>query len=388
MRVKEGSQAPTTTYLKPVVSADDEKSAELLRPSVRYSMEKLDAVLIALHHARATCRRYAEADIDNESNFNRSTSKSPTKNGIGRLRKFEIHNLVHRERQEEPSIEPKSPGDFIRRKNSTTGSRRGRQPIQYPVLDGETEQDYFIRIARKQKKPLPAFALRKSPTKSPSKSPSKGPVTPRKNRAESVLAAENHQKRLGLRDWSEVIGTAALAGFPEDVVKRAMQRCADIFGEGMVVRTLVEAPFFDENSIMETAYQPDLIPDFDAQADISDSKGSQTAGVKPLRDVFSGSYLCPVKDCTEENGFKDQLHLTTHLRSVHEMSREEAAGFDVASDEEVEGAVHVDGYLRPVKRGWRGMDKKPRKKRVGKSLGSEMGGSSRGSEENGSEEEG
>lgn len=382
VRVKEGSQAPVTTYLKPVISADDEKSAELLRPSVRYSMEKLDAVLIALHHARVTCSRYAERDSDTESNFNRSPSKSPIKANVGRPRKFEITNLPHRERQTEPGGGPKSQGDFMRRKNSTKGSRRGREPIQYPVLDGETEQDYFIRIARMQKRPLPAFAPRKSP-KSPSKSPSKRPVTPRKNRADSVLAAENHQKRLGLRDWSEVLGMAALAGFSEDVIKRATQRCADMFGEGMVVRTLVEAPFFDENSIIEKRYQPDMIPDFE-----SDSEDSQDPEIKPFRDVFSQTYLCPVKDCTEEKGFKDQLHLTAHLRSFHEMSSEEIAEFDVASDEEVEGAVHVDGYLRPVKRMWRGMDKKPRKKRTAGVLGSEIAESGSGCEDSGVEDGG
>ena len=47
---------------------------------------------------------------------------------------------------------------------------------------------------------------------------------------------------LGLRDWKDVIGAAAMAGFSAATIARATQRCADIFREGMDIRTLVEGP--------------------------------------------------------------------------------------------------------------------------------------------------
>ena len=45
------------------------------------------------------------------------------------------------------------------------------------------------------------------------------------------------------------------------------------------------------------------------------------------------------------------------------MSKEEIAEFEVLSDEEMEGAVHVDGLLRMEKRALRGRDRNKRKRR-------------------------
>ncbi|CAG8979402.1 hypothetical protein HYALB_00010493 [Hymenoscyphus albidus] len=374
--VKEGNQTPETTYMKPIVSADDERSAELLRPSVRYSMEKLDAVLIALHHARETCRRHGSSTEDTDGEATTTVEKRPQ----GRPRNYEITNLVHRERQqEEASIEPELTGDFIRRKNSTKGTRRGRPPKQYPRLDGETEKEYIIRICKLQKKPLPAWARSRERAESLPKSPKKS-VTPR-NRACSVAAAEKHLTRLGLRDWREVLGTAALAGFPADAVARATQRCANLFGEGMVLRTLVETPFFGEGSIVDTTYQPDLVPNLDGEIHTSDSDGFQTTHSHSSQLSGTKCYTCPIKGCTKrEKGFKSQSQLMGHLRTVHEMDAKDAAQFDVPSDDECEGAVHIDGFLRPVKRGWRGPDKGPRKK-LKKALDSLTGSDVENSEE-------
>ncbi|KAK3077011.1 hypothetical protein LTS18_011442, partial [Coniosporium uncinatum] len=47
----------------------------------------------------------------------------------------------------------------------------------------------------------------------------------------------------GLRDWSEVLGTATLVGVKSGVVQRAAKRCSALFGEEMGFRTLA----FDED---------------------------------------------------------------------------------------------------------------------------------------------
>lgn len=51
-------------------------------------------------------------------------------------------------------------------------------------------------------------------------------------------------------------------------------------------------------------------------------------------------------------------HLKRHLRHVHKLSEKEVEGYFPPSDEEMDGAVHVDGFMRPIKnkRGQRGKD--------------------------------
>lgn len=50
----------------------------------------------------------------------------------------------------------------------------------------------------------------------------------------------DHVERLGLRDWSDVVGMAALTGWNPAVVERASERCARLFGENMLFRTFHE----------------------------------------------------------------------------------------------------------------------------------------------------
>jgi len=44
--------------------------------------------------------------------------------------------------------------------------------------------------------------------------------------------------RIGLRDWSDVLGIAALQGWDGVVIDAAAKRCAALFGEGMDFRVL------------------------------------------------------------------------------------------------------------------------------------------------------
>lgn len=48
----------------------------------------------------------------------------------------------------------------------------------------------------------------------------------------------NH--KIALRDWSEVMGVAAMTGLPSVAVMRASKRCADLFGQDMEFRTFGE----------------------------------------------------------------------------------------------------------------------------------------------------
>jgi hypothetical protein len=380
-------QTPEKVYLHPVVSADDERSREILRPTIRHTLSKLDDVLMALHHARKTCRRYSsqsapdtndEKDSASEEEEEGSTAKRPK----GRPSKFE--NLAHRSRPDEAELEPNTMSAKILRAKKPG---RGRKPKQYPRLDGESDQQYLVRIARLQKKPIPIFtsdatAAPKSPARALTprtsiapKSPAKS-SSPRKNRAPPEDADKKYRRRLGLRDWSEVLGAAALVGFPPDIIARATQRCANLFGESMTMRTMVETPFGDESADTLTTYQPEEIPDCESESEHSESSaGDSDEDEQKRRDGFRQSKplgyapkievcFCPIKDCPRQvRGFSSTEKMRAHLKRGHRMRKEEIAEFDVASDEEMYGAVHVDGFLRLEKRAMRGHDKQARKRR-------------------------
>jgi hypothetical protein len=376
-------------HWRPVVSADDERSREILLPTVRHTLSRLDDLLMALHHARKTCRRYSSVSApDSDDEFHPAEEEQdededediPMK-PVGRPKKFE--NLTHRGKPDEIEEEDRTfmPTDHLRIKKPG----RGRKPKQYPRLEGENDREYLVRVARLQKKPIPLFTgetaspspVRKSPQKaapSPVRKSPKKSATPRKNSAPPEEMAKKRQRGLGLRDWSEVLGSAALVGFPPDVIARATQRCANIFGESMNMRTMIEAPFDADSADTLTTYEPEEIPDFDSEENTSDDEQSdgdsdatipkhtqaKSSGCAPKIEVC----FCPISNCPRQTrGFASTQKMKEHLKNGHTMSQEEIKEFEIPSDEEMDGAVHVDGFLRSEKRASRGPDKNQRKRR-------------------------
>ncbi|GME64404.1 RNA polymerase I specific transcription initiation factor RRN9 [Neofusicoccum parvum] len=65
---------------------------------------------------------------------------------------------------------------------------------------------------------------------------------------------------VGLRDWSEVLGMAAmLGGFKPDVIDRAARRCANLFGEGMAFQVLEESTALETHG-ERVEYVPEAVP--------------------------------------------------------------------------------------------------------------------------------
>jgi hypothetical protein len=371
--IKEASEPPQPQIqLKPVVSADDERSRELLRPSIRHTLSKLDDVLMALHYARKTCRQYSrsEANTDDEASAIEEPT-TPVKRPKGRPRKFA--NLPDRSRSSIGSgAQQIDDSDFFRAKRT----HRGRPQKVYERLEGESQQDYLIRIARIQKKPLPSFAPpRETPEASESGRSGKSPA----RRATSEEREKDRQRRIRPRDWSEVLGAAALVGFPPDVIARATQRCANLFGESMSIRSMAEMPFSEKDSDVLTRYQPQLIPDLgdeeaiasldDSTEDSAQSNGRSSSRLK--RDIRLGqaplrqTCFCPIPGCPRKTrGFNGISKLKQHLRRGHHIPKDELDEYILPSDEEMDGAVHVDGFLKPLKRigGARGRYKKEGKR--------------------------
>jgi len=230
-------------------------------------------------------------------------------------------------------------------------SRVGRPIKVHEQLRGETSEEYVVRIARLQKRPLPPFA----PTTLPRSLPSIDEA-PRKSRPR-ISSGEHlrrpRQGKLSLRDWSEVLGSAALVGFPQDVIARATQRCVDLFGEGMAMKTMAEASFLAMNAERDTIYQPEEITSLSSSSE-EDSGGEELpeTNIRLLSSRAAsqaGAYLCPVDRCPRQaQGFDYEFNLKRHLQKAHKMTADKADAM-LDSDGDMDGAVHVDGFLKPIR---------------------------------------
>ncbi|KAH8816410.1 hypothetical protein F5884DRAFT_896192 [Xylogone sp. PMI_703] len=375
-------------WLTPVVATDDDRSTELLQPSIKHTLGQLDEVLMALHHARKLCYQYGSVSDTNTDDENHKSSlhdESPIekpakrmKRGVGRPRKdTNIASQATTQRDSDGGGED-DPNQWRRKR-----SRIGRPRKHYERIEGETEHEYLVRVARLQKKPLPKF-----PPSQTTHTPEARTSPTRGNRKlsqglSSELLKPTTPKRLGLRDWSEVIGSASLKGFSDQVIARATQRCADMFGEGMKLRSLVESSMSMKAADELLIYRPGQAPEHNvevhsteelsgtdssnSEAGSSISKSSRTIsklkGV-PLRRYYC---FCPISDCERYvEGFNSHRELQKHLEGVHDMPKDKIDNLLLDSEDEMDGAVHMDGFMRPAKalRGWRGRGQNPKKSAV------------------------
>ncbi|ORY55521.1 uncharacterized protein BCR38DRAFT_125623 [Pseudomassariella vexata] len=380
--------------LRPTVATDDQLSYALLRPIARHILSQLDATLVVLHNARETTMSYL-SDSSSESEPSREPLRKkrgrPAKAGIGR-----------------PTRDAPPPATSQDGNDGIPAKKKGGRPRKiYPRLEGETSREHAIRIARQRKEPIPHFDDDEASDEMDSNGPALKPnqrVSNKSKRSRSksrdaVTDAYEHRRfhkernraRLGLRDWRDVLGAAALAGFPQAALDRAARRCADLFGQSMELRTLTEGG--RQDTLIR--YEPGIVPvvpyvpgeesggedNDDGDKRLSQTKrrvrsasiASDNSRGRSSRSCSRGrsrsgsasavcSHFCSVRGCVRNvEGFSRRTNLLRHLRLVHDMDSEEVAT-DVDSEDEMVGAVHVDGFLKPIKirKGWRATDHAPR----------------------------
>jgi len=411
--------------LKPVVATDDELSYTLMRPSAQQILEKLDATLVVLHNAQES-RMHFSSDSDTSDASSRSQSRSPSRSRSRSrsLPRSRSYSAAPRGDSPQPPATP------------TIGKRRvGRPRKEYPRIEGETEREYLIRVARIQKKPLPVFPEDDDPepmtdstpmptsttqdadkkTRRKAKGKGKGKAAPKLDRAQAraqsqlrirretteplsdaTLPGEPRERisrkaKVRPRDWREILGAAALAGFPAPVLDRAARRCADLFGQSFVLHTLPEGPSTDHQTkrydpgIITAGIPPPLLDDDNSEGDLVDIDDdyhsrqrlrSHTPGASSAL-IFDGDrgrsssiaarsrsrsksrsrsasaggnvYFCIVSNCPRAvDAFSRRTNLMRHLKLVHNFDGEEVP-VEVDSEDEMHGAVHVDGFLKPIK---------------------------------------
>lgn len=488
---------PHQRLLQPTISTDDDLSYSLMRPSVRHILAKLDATLRVLHNAQEATLNYQSDSTDSEASdssrpdnrraISRQRSRTPATRSKTRGRP--PGSMSHtpgrgRSRAREYTAPPPET-DEERGRAKKKGAGRPRKT--YPRLEGETDREFAIRVARLRKEPNPIFSdddddddkqLRRDSgnsgdgeeTAGPSpraRAKRKGERVPSNNgndrpssRASSTSAtgkqrdATKMRTRVGLRDWRDVLGAAALAGFPADAVDRAARRCADLFGQSMVLHTLPEAapparrgvPGRTTAYVPGMPYPPLLEPDEEDEGEEENNNQELQLPIRPApggmttdgeagpsrtmarptrsrsvsRPVASRSsrsrsvgsaapyHTCTVPACpraTEGQGFARKQNLVRHLRLVHGVTSTAKRGDEreeVDSEDEMHGAVHVDGFLKTItmRQGWRAGDMVEggrrrrrsvggygRRRESGRSRGRERGGGG-GGETSGADDEG
>jgi hypothetical protein len=127
---------------------------------------------------------------------------------------------------------------------------------------------------------------------------------------------------LGPRDWSEVLGVASLAGWSPAVIDRATKRCAVLFGENTVFRTMPETAAGISADTL-TNYHPETIPDLA----ISDDEDMEVEGEADARPGFS----CPLTWCAQHHRHYEKRHMIRqHLRRVHKYDQKALDAYDQA----------------------------------------------------------
>ncbi|KAK3329097.1 hypothetical protein B0H66DRAFT_13850 [Apodospora peruviana] len=422
----------------PILSADDAGMYRMVRPATRRIMEQLDETLRVLHNSRIAALRnfstYESASEEEEEEEAAATDKEPDEVGdaVG-------SSTTHLKRRGRPRHA--SPRYYESERSLQTS--RGRPRRVHVPREGETEEEMLIRVRRQSKRRNPIYdsdaadgelscsrsvsRTKRKPVARVGQSVSRsfGESRSRSRSAISPATLEDYRNdhMYSLRDWRDVLGAAALAGFASGVVARATQRCATLFREDMTMNTLREVPIKDELMAgLETKrYIPDVVPedvmfsdedvddDMDEKTELKltlqqrratsrqpsivvrpaepqsspvmkrEASGSESEKKRRQRSATPGgvkNIFCPHADCRMAvTSFARHYNLRRHLEKQHgEVMTPRARGRSRSvmttdnewedEDEEdsvgeMDGAVHVDGFLRPIQiqRGWTNISK-------------------------------
>ncbi|POS78896.1 RNA polymerase I specific transcription initiation factor [Diaporthe helianthi] len=413
-RPQRKQKAPVKTF-KPVVSTDDDLSYDLIRPSTRRILDKLDSTLTILHNARMTSAQNLE---DSEESSFENDNEYDDQGTPQRTSQSQQPSQPVSSPQRSPSKPPRTPAGIGRPPKKK--SNRGR-PRKYVQMQSESNKEYEIRRARalKSKVWIPTTNSSDVEDYGEDRQATAGAGgiqkrSPRKRRREENKTDDQHDKdkdfwiqkkldRFRLRDWSDVLGAAALAGFPPGVVARATQRCADLFGQGMEMHMIDGRA----GGVKTTTYQPggEMPPDsLEAEGDggglehrrvqsvsrkssaplsrtassTSDEDDGDEGGASPNKTPQKrtkskgkrGQNFCPFPDCERAtDGFDRLFNLKRHLKRVHgEDSPPEASeeGEAAAVVDDMLDGIRRDGFLEPIRvhKGWRAEDAKKRAART------------------------
>lgn len=255
--------ARNNVVLKPMIMTDDERATAILRPTIQHVMTNLDDMLMGLHHARSSYLM----------------PKGP-------------ESKIQSKRIRRPSSKLRARKRNRSRPSSATSEKTASQSSSDTNYRDEqfdaTAKDEIIRPASRSKGEL-TFIQRKN--------------------------------RLGLRNWSDVVGVASMTGLDPDVVGKAADRCATLFDQGIKFRTLHEGA----NRSEEKTYKPHTVASVNLESTESDS---ESRGMK-FGGVHIDGFLQPIdgkKSWKYPN--RSQQNSTSRGSRSRTYSRHQSEGFD------------------------------------------------------------
>ncbi|KAE8355611.1 RNA polymerase I-specific transcription initiation factor-domain-containing protein [Aspergillus coremiiformis] len=290
--------------LRPAIQADDERSRHQLRPLTRNILTQFDELLMALHNAR---NNGVGADDSSASEWQTDTESIASSSSS---RKKRIINTR------------------IDRSQSRGRKRTRRSSVK---IGSSQPRSHSGHVASER-----ASSRLSSRRSSISRGRSAGSD---RKRSASYL-------RLGLRDWSEVLGVASMIGFPSAVVMRSSQRCAALFREDMEFRCFKEGTLqqmqdgeshtwaFAETEPQEGEDSPPPASSHTKRMPsrtVSMKRASRTRAASSAtenpdevtRPKGKGQHrkrdlVCPIGMCPRHvNGFTRRWNLNLHMKRIH-----------------------------------------------------------------------
>lgn len=263
---------------EPLVMADDERAKSVLRPSLNHVLRQLDALLMGLHHARSSYATHSRSSTNPQAT---TDSESSTDN----------------QRKRKASC------------GAPSRQRNRRRKVSLDVAETSSSVEPQFDAPHGQR-----FGSKCDSTKA--------------SRSRSLV------ERIGLRDWSDVLGVASMCRWDPGVVGRAAVRCSDLFGERLVFRTLHEG----QDGYHDTNYLPRIL---------ATERLHESAPVD--RDIHPQATKTAKGTPRPEPGHQSALQSPVPVKQ--------------GQDDKV-GGVHVDGFLQPIPkhRSWTRERKGGRKK--------------------------
>ncbi|KAJ9626901.1 hypothetical protein H2203_003357 [Taxawa tesnikishii (nom. ined.)] len=293
------------SYSLPVFCADEERTRQLLQPTVRHMLSKFDDLLVALHNNREG--HYVNRDQSDESGASGTESGSRSRSASARHRQSSKMNKLKRSTR------------------SSKSAGTGENAVAAENGDHVEQRQAHPRTSR-------------------SRSNSQSSI----HSSASGTSGEWYD-RTGLRDWSEVLGLAAMTGWDSEVIERATQRCTALFGEGMTFRKIPEfASNKAKKGLKIVEYKPDTIPPLGALAEVEESSADEVDQPQNLAGYVCPHELCPRHIKPFDKGFR----FREHLRRAHGYSNEEIE--EVENDMEQRGGRPLGKGHNP--RGWQPPD--------------------------------
>ena len=230
---EEPSENAASSDFRPVVMEDDEAAMSILQPSIMHVLTRLDELLSGLHRIRSS---YLSVDAP----------------------EFEYRS------QAEDHLLSTSQS---RKRGRNPSTQRPPRSMSVDATGSDSEEPRF-----------------KSPKK-------------RRSMSSGGDRFRRRKEKLGLRNWSDILGVASITGFDPDVVEHAASRCADLHDEEIALPTLNHGvDSFRRQTFCQTQANPQAQRrSTDESQDWLSSRGGLTTQERMLGGIHQDGFLQPIE---------------------------------------------------------------------------------------------